>query len=395
MIKFKQLFKNKPFLGYLLLVVTFSLLFIFVERNNEKLFTSDLKVYFEATRDFFNGNSPYVKSYGIDTGFFKYPPTTLLLFSPFGLNSFGFFQFVHLAILVISLVIAIPLWKSLLTNQFGLTKRNTLLLILSFIVIVIHVTRELHLGNINLVLLLFFIIGMYFLNKKNSLIAMVFWSLMVVLKPIMILVFLPLLFWGYIKEVGYLAVFGLLYFFVPSFFFGWSENLVLWKDWLQAISAHGEYLRSPHSLQYLIQTYVGYPHSWWPSLLGLLVLLMIMVLERVKQKVSFKSFFIWTILFMAFIPNFFITDTQHFLLSIPLIMYLLYSCIQTNKLMYWLLFGIGMACFSFDSMDLWGRTLSTLIYEKGVLGIGNLIFIVSALYVWSKQKSVDAASYNL
>jgi hypothetical protein len=54
-----------------------------------------------------------------------------------------------------------------------------------------------------------------------------------------------------------------------------------------------------------------------------------------------------------------------------------------------------MACFSFDSMDLWGRTLSTLIYEKGVLGIGNLIFIVSALYVWSKQKSVDAASYNL
>jgi hypothetical protein len=395
MIKLNQLFKNKPLIAYLLLVVSFSLLFIFVELNNEKLFTSDLKVYFEATRDFFKGNSPYVKPYGIDTGFFKYPPTTLLLFSPFVLNSFGFFQFVHLAILVVSLLIAIPLWKSLLTNQFGLTKGNALLLILSFIVIVIHVTRELHLGNINLVLLLLFIFGVYFLSKKNSLIAMVFWSLMVILKPIMILVFLPLLLWGYIKEVGYLAFFGLVYFFIPSFFFGWSDNLVLWKEWLQAISAHGEYLRSPHSLQYLIQTYVGIPHSWWPSIIGLIILITLMVVDRVKQGENFKSFFVWTVLFMAFIPNFFITDTQHFLLSIPLIMYLLYSCIQTNNLQNWLLFCVGMACFSFDSMDLWGRTLSTLIYEKGVLGIGNLIFIVSALYVWSKQKSVDAASYNL
>ena len=395
MIKLNQLFKNKPLIAYLLLVVSFSLLFIFVELNNEKLFTSDLKVYFEATRDFFKGNSPYVKPYGIDTGFFKYPPTTLLLFSPFVLNSFGFFQFVHLAILVVSLSIAIPLWKSLLTNQFGLTKRNTLLLILSFTVIVIHVTRELHLGNINLVLLLLFILGFYYLSKKNSFIAMVFWSLMVILKPIMILVFLPLLLWGYIKEVGYLAFLGLVYFFTPSFFFGWSDNLVLWNEWLQAITAHGEYLRSPHSLQYLIQTYIGIPHSWWPSIIGLILLITLMVVERVKQGENFKSFFVWTILFMAFIPNFFITDTQHFLLSIPLIMYLLYSCIQTNNLQCWLLFGIGMACFSFDSMDLWGRTLSTLIYEKGVLGIGNLIFIVSALYVWSKQKSVDATSYNL
>jgi hypothetical protein len=242
---------------------------------------------------------------------------------------------------------------------------------------------------------LLFILGIYYLYKKSGLLAMIFWSLMVVLKPIMILVFIPMLFWGFVKEVGYLIAFGLVYFIVPSFFFGWNDNLVLWKDWLQAISAHGEYLKSPHSLQYLIKTYVGIPHSWWPSFLGLVVLVTIMLVERIKQRLSFKSFFVWSVLFMAFIPNFFITDTQHFLLSIPLIMYLLYSCIQTNKLVYWLLFGLGMACFSFDSMDLWGRTLSTLIYEKGVLGIGNLIFIVSTLYVWSKQKSVDAASYNL
>ena len=395
MMKFKQLFKNKPLLGYLAVVVSFSLLFIFVELNNEKLYTNDFLVYFEATNDYYNGNNPYEHAYGLGTGFFKYAPTTLLFFVPFLLLSFGKMKFVHLFVLMCSLAISLPLWKRLLESSLGVVKKQFLFLFLSFLVITIHVTRELHLGNVNLVLLFLFVLGAFFSNKERLLLSTVFWAVMIVLKPIMILVCVPMLFLGKWKEILYLIAFGVMSFLLPILFFGWTENLNLWFGWFGALSSHGEYLTSPQSLQYLVHTYFGLKPSWLYSFIGLGLLILFLVVRMKGKQVSKLNYLFFLALFMAFTPNFFITDSQHFLLSIPLVMFLLYRAFQTHNWKYWMLFSLGMLLFSFDSMDLWGRDLSNWFTQIGILGLGNLVFIVSSLYVWSQLQSENATSHHL
>lgn len=395
MMKLIQHFKNKPFLGYLLLVVSFSLLFIFVELNNEKLFTNDFLVYFEATNDFFKGNNPYVHSYGLQTGYFKYAPTTLLFFAPYVLLSFGKMKFVHLFLLVCSLGIALPLWKSILEKQLGIIKKQFLFLFLSFLVIAIHVTRELHLGNVNLILLFLFVLGAFFASKEKVMLSALFWAVMIVLKPIMILICVPMLFLGKWKQILYLVVFGVLSFVLPSLAFGWTKNVNLWIGWFGALSSHGEYLTSPQSLQYLVHTYFGLKPSWLYSFIGLGLLILFLVWKMKGKEATTLNYLFFLSVFMAFTPNFFITDSQHFLLSIPLVMFLIYRAFQTRNWKYWLLFSIGMLLFSFDSMDLWGRDLSNWFTQIGILGLGNLVFIVSSLYVWSQLESENATSHPI
>jgi hypothetical protein len=100
-------------------------------------------------------------------------------------------------------------------------------------------------------------------------------------------------------------------------------------------------------------------------------------------------------LFTAFTPNFFVTDSQHFLLSIPLVMFILYRAFQSRSWKYWFLFSLGMLLFSFDSSDLWGKDLSRWFTQIGILGLGNLVFIVSSLYVWSQLQSENVTPHHI
>ena len=54
---------------------------------------------------------------------------------------------------------------------------------------------------------------------------------------------------------------------------------------------------------------------------------------------------------------------------------------------YWVIFLIGTLLFSFDSMDLLGRKISTFVYDYGLLGIGNLIFIILGILIWKREKN--------
>jgi hypothetical protein len=371
------------------------MLFIFVEINNEKLFMNDFEVYFGATNDFFEGNNPYIHNYGLDTGYFKYAPTTLLFFAPFVLLPFGIMKLLHLILLVILLAFALPIWKRMLEVNLGSIKKQFLFLFLAFIVIVIHISRELHLGNVNLILLFLFVLGSYYTTKNNVLLSSLFWAVMIVLKPIMILICIPVLFLSKWKQILYLIAFGTLSIMLPLIVFGWNKNLDLWKGWFSALSAHGEYLTSPQSLQYLVYTYFGLKPSWLYSFLGLGLLISFLFIKMRGKEVTNLNYLFFLSLFMAFTPNFFVTDSQHFLLSIPLVMFLIYRAFQTHNWKYWLLFSIGMLLFSFDSMDLWGRNLSSWFTQIGILGLGNLVFIVSSLYVWSQLQSENATSHNL
>lgn len=389
-----QFYKEKSIIIYSLLLTLFAVLFVSVELNNGKLYANDFKVYYEATKDFFSGNNPYVHSYGLDTGYFKYPPTTLLFFAPATFLSFSVVKMIHIIIIYLSLIVAFPLWQRMITNIFEIKAPNWILS-LAFFVIVIHLTREFHMGNVNVLLLVNFVLGAWFYHKKSLLKSSFFYGMMLILKPIMILVVIPILLFRNLKMIALLIGWGMVFLFGPIVLWGWKTNWSLWEGWINSITAHGEYISNPSSLQFLIPNLFGIPHSWMPSLIVLLLFIVLWFKMDFKNHTDPRSFWFWTVLFLGLTPNFFVTDSQHFLLSIPTIMTLILFLVKKRNLIGWVGYCLGMLLFSFDSMDLWGRTLSSKFTEWGILGIGNLIFIVSILYVWSKQKSIDATSYHL
>lgn len=358
-----------------------------VEIKNGKFWTNDFRVYYDAVNDFFRGNDPYIQNYGLDSGYFKYPPFTLYLFSFFTVVPFWVGQLFHTILLAFSLIVSFPLLKNLAEKTSGIqvSGKKTWILYVAFLLIAIHLTREFHLGNINLLLLLLFSLGLSGLNKGKVFQTALFWGLMAVLKPIMIMAFIPLLFWKKWKIILLLCGFGIFFFLFPVLHLGWNGSLNLWLHWFRAIGAHGEYIVSENSITYFASHYFGIVSAWIPSLLCLLVLAAIMTFDLLSNRNGKNQMMRWTIIYTAFTPNFFVTDTEHFLLAAPLLIFLLFMLPEINRVPYWIAFAIGALLFSFNSNDLLGRELSDYFDAQGILGIGNIVFIITFLLISRKQ----------
>lgn len=366
-----------------LFIIAFLSLFVSVESAHNKLWTNDFRVYYDATIDYFNGNNPYLKNYGLDTGYFKYPPFTLYIFKAFTFFDYGVSQLIHLFLEMISLILSISIIKELVQKHYRLQPltKQIWILYVAFLVVAIHLVREFHLGNINLYLLVLFVLGLKKCQENRFLWSAIFWSLMLILKPIMVLAMIPLLFYKKWKIIGYMAVFGLIFFLFPIVHEGWNGNLVLWNNWSKSVSSHGEYIVSQNSLTYLAKYYFGIKSTWMPSFICCSVLITLLRIQLAKRGMNSTDFLKWTIVFTAFTPNFFVTDTEHFLLVLPLCVLLLYFLSKLKNGFAWFGFAIGMLFFSFNSNDLWGKKLSEQFDVHGILGIGNLLFVIVLLIV--------------
>ncbi|MDH4471385.1 MAG: glycosyltransferase 87 family protein [Fluviicola sp.] len=380
---------------FMLFLVAFCLLFTLVELKNGRLWTNDLRVYYEATNDFFAGNNPYQHAYGLATGFFKYPPSTLYLFSPQSWMSFGTAQLIHIVMLSSSLIVSMSLIRNWV-NQFQLFGNKPVSIGFSYLLfatVAIHLTRELHMGNVNLLLLLLFCLGIQAFLTKKMLAFAVFWSLMLMLKPILILVVIPLIIYNQLKVVFMMAGIGLLLALLPIIQVGWAGNVQLWQDWFSAVAAHGDYLTSFNSIGSLVHQFTGFSSDWLFSILFLAFLVTLMVRERFKGKTSISNVVAWTCVLSAAVPNFFVTDTEHFLLSMPLIYMLIIHLIKHKKWVWWSVFALGMLFFSFNSSDLLGPDLTDIVFNYGFLGMGNLIFI--GLFLGLKSKPIQSQQIEL
>ncbi len=383
----KQL-NNKAFIYYAIFIVAFIFLFVAVEINNGRFWTNDFRVYYEATNDFFSGNNPYEHNYGLDTGYFKYPPFTLYLFSLYTLFPYWAEQIVHTIVLTTCLILALPLLKNFVQSHFPSdSKKRNWIVYLVFFCIAIHLVRELHLGNINLLLLGLFTGGLVNMNRKSPTYTVIFWSLMVILKPTMILSFIPLILYRKWKILFLMLGAGIVFFLFPILHVGFEQNTILWSDWFKSVSEHGDYIVSENSLNYLSHFYLGTNSNWIPSLIVLIALISLLFYDKFKHAGK-NNLVLWIAVFTAFMPNFFVTDTEHFLLSAPLLIALFYFASIHHSKWMWGLITLAIALFSFHSNDLLGKQLAGIFSFYGLLGIGNLLFITIFLLIIMKPKNI-------
>jgi hypothetical protein len=258
-------------------------------------------------------------------------------------------------------------------------------------VFVIHITRELHLGNVNVLLLLLFLLGVSSYLNKNDVSTAIWWSLMLVLKPILLPIFIPLVFLKKWRIILFSLLFGILFVLITILHHGWNFAYEMWSSWLVALSKHGGQLVTMNSMGKMGEEYFGIEPRWVLPVFTIVVLVGLMLIDFLRNAPSNKQQLTWFFVFLAIVPNVFVTDTEHFLFSIPLVFLLLNELKEAKKWFCWLVFGIGMLFFSFNSTDLLGKELARIVFDSGCLGIGNLLFISLYLYLHFQSTKKSAA----
>jgi hypothetical protein len=387
----------------------FFLGFALLQAINHRFWMNDFRVYYEAIHAYFNFQPVYKICFILTSGYFKYPPFALFLLYPFSLFPFDIakiFYFVFLSLLVIVTVIFsnnIVQKKLYFIND---TKPKPFLLLLISLTFIQHIYYELHLGNINILLLLFCLIALTLLQKGHPYSSGILLAFTVLIKPHFIIL-IPLLFLrkqfrAIISFIGTLII-GLLF---PALYTGLKTNTALLTQWKDVILAH---VKSPVYAQDTIYSWLyrlaggSFSERMQPIFIisilfviaGLILIFCINHLKKERRILttfghSEKNFSFEYFILIALIPSITVTDSEHFLLTLPLIAWLInYIVIRRPHIFYKVLIIISLLLYDINLHDIIGTKLSRWMTETGILGLANLLIIVVSVYLFSKERLAD------
>ncbi len=145
--------------------------FAVMEAINKRFWLHDFQVYYDAATNFFSGKTVYGITFGLGSGYYKYSPFALFIFYPLTWVSYDvakLIYFIFLSLLImITVIISDRLVKEKLFGQLD-TKPRLLILLIITIAFLQHIYYELHLGNINILLLLLSLNALYLLLKRKE-----------------------------------------------------------------------------------------------------------------------------------------------------------------------------------------------------------------------------------
>jgi hypothetical protein len=211
---------------------------MFAEIINHRFWLSDFEVYYKAANRILHSQNLYQIS--ADGHYvFKYSPTSAIYFVPFIIFPFAIAKFVYwlflTSIIVLGFYLCIKILKpSLFTNQ-DVKSINTITLLATSI-LAIHFLRELHLGQVNYLLLFLYITALYFYKKQKRTIFSLILAISIFIKPFTF-IFIPyLIVKKKYPELLMFACFTLVLFLLPFLFYGSIETtLGQYQQWLSEL----------------------------------------------------------------------------------------------------------------------------------------------------------------
>jgi hypothetical protein len=403
---YKEVFKGKVW--FLSFISVFYILFFIVQNINHRFWLHDYEVYYSAANSFLRGDAVYGIPYGLGSGYYKYSPFALLVFAPFSLLPFYVAKVFHFVILSICITTTIILSYKLIISNFPLKnniKNPNLLLFLIFLPLIPNIYTELHLGNINSALLLIFIIALLYLMKGKDLKAGLLLALGILIKP-HFLIFLPFLLFRKKFNCFIYTVIGIIAgLLLPSLFIGMGHNVELHKQWLTTMQIHNNSLISGQDTLFS-WLYRGVGHFFfidtlqYDKIFGMLVLaiiafvilaLLIIDLKKENSDKSMqdnktKNFIFEYFILLAIIPNITVTDSEHFLLSIPLIAFIVIYLFKKSENLIFKIFAIILLfIYGMNMREVVGKNISAYFTEYGILGLANILIIIFCIIVHIKQ----------
>lgn len=396
--------RQKHLTGFTIFIVIFCLLNPIFDIINHKFTTDDFYVYFNAAKDLITGGSIYGTSYGLDLAFYKYSPLMLLVFVPSTLLPFKLAAGIHLVLLGFSFWYSFLLVKEIFSRHFfpGI-KKHAWLLTLGAMSVMIFMVKELHLGNINIFLLMLILISMLWLAEGKIREGSVLLGLVILVKPFFGILVLPLLFRKRFREATIIGMTFLAGVVLPMLILGFRRGFSLHADWLRAILDHSAGYSSKNSIYHILS------YNFFPGLPDfaanvillagiLLACLFIFINIRHENRnrddvhsqphnLLFESFIL-----IAMIPAITSTDTNVFLTSIPVITFIIYYISFTKKMWLIPVMVVLAVIFGGNSQDLLGAELSKRLFYMGWIGISNLLMIILALILYIDIRKKPAAA---
>ena len=376
---------------FITLVVLTCTAIIILESLNGRFSADDFTVYYSAAKALIYGEQVYGSAFGNSTvGLYKYAPFTLLLFVPYTLFPLNIAVLLHSTIIALLILGVIQMasrifLKNVLKREI---KLNSYLLLAVFLSALVHIIRELLLGNINLLLLMLVLLGIFQHLKGRPVLAGLYYGLVILFKPYFLLINLPLIIRFRYKPLLVTVFTIAASFLMMVLIFGWDGAVGLHLDWFATMLEHNQVLTSHQTIASMLSNLFAVEAArlsqYWVA--GVIVLLYVIYYAvavyrpgtQISEKESNPSFVLETFILVALIPNLVITDIQHLLLTIPILCYLVHFLSFHRKWYSIALCVLVIFVYEGNSMDLMGRDLHYKILEIGFPGMANLIIVMAA-----------------
>ncbi len=376
---------------YVTLVLLFMIAILGMLHRIGELDLYDFQVYYSAARGLVEDTHLYGSPFGLPTGFYKYSPLTALFFVPVSLLPYPFAMTIQILVIMgLTYVTMLKSSQMVSTHFFPEIKPfQNRLLTLAFVPIAMHIFRELSLGNVNLLLLLLTLLTQDAVLKGKGVLAGVILAFIILTKPYFGILVLPLILYRQWKVIGTATLSMLIspLFLIP--FTGFSGVLTLYSEWFQAMMAHSSYLRSPHYIGYYLDHYLGFSQSgvvYFATAISLVLIPVgIFFIKSPKRILSSEGFLMLSWLLYGVVPNLVITDTEHFLASLPVLFFCIYEMIQRKSWWFTSIVVLLIIGFGTNSRYLIGNAGWNLYREIGVLGLANLGFLAMAFLLFLKR----------
>lgn len=393
---FKWVSAHRSIVLYLLIVGIGCMIYFILQKLHYREGVSNLQVYYGAGEAAWKGEPLYGRSFDGGAGFFESAPVIAYCFGALTLLPFALVNsFYYFAILIIYIFMTPYLLYRLEKDYHIRAVRMGWVLILVSFFLVDHLERELHLGNLNVFLLLM-AFGMFrALERNRGVRASLLYALMVLMKPSM-LILLPYFVWRGKRKVSLIAVgFLIAGFLIPvlhSGFFAEWERLTAWAQvWLANPLVH----QSANTIYGIYNRWILNPLNYESGiailpavwiLTGYILYRWYRNLTLVQGQVAPYVFFA---VMTAVVPNLIHTDTEHFMWSwhlLTLLFILLQKMKGEGRRIHWIIAVLALVFIPYvvNSPDIVGRDLMIVFDEKGVMGFANLVIV--GIFMWSSVK---------
>ncbi len=376
---------------FIILVWLLVLADIVLEIVNGRFWVNDFRVYHMAAGAFIHHRPVYGEVFGEDTGLFKYAPVVLFLFVPYALLPLKFAAILHLLLdAAVLSVCFVRIERLLMRHVFSAHPPRILLrAMIGLLCIATLLVRELHVGNINLWLVLLIVMASEARCKGDNGASGILLGIAVVIKPYLLLLLIPPL----VRRdraliIGALSaiVLGAL---IPLML-GPHEWLASHQAWIASMQRHMGTLESFNTIEAIASHFL---HVVLPSFTGAgmfitaAIALAFATVIRIRRPEGNATSSLEFWIPFALVPNLVITDQEHFMFSLPLILFMLGYLFNVRDRIVLACFLLAMMLYATRSSDLWGSDLFDRMELHGVLGVGNLLLIGTALLAHVRHRS--------
>ncbi len=389
----------RPFRAFALVVLLLVVASLVLDHVNGRFWLNDFRVYYMAADNLRHGLPVYGEVFGEDTGLYKYAPVALYFFVPYTYLPFAMAGVLHCLLIGLLLTGCFLVVEQSLRLIFPALARPSQRAFLGLLCIVVLLARELHLGNINVGLILLAAAGVERLLAGERRAAGGLWGVVWLVKPYLLLMIVPLVVrreWRVLRAAVVSMVVGLT---LPLLLQGPATGWALTRAWVSSMQYHTQVMFSPDHFTAMLHTITGVPATPWLEA-GFIVLAGLALTgltwwnkrqeRREGSTVADRAFELW--LAMALVPNLVITDQQHFMFSLPLLLFILAYLFTHHDRHVLVGLLLAMALYATRSSDLWGRDLEVRLVGWGVLGMGNFLLMGVAALVWWRWRSTTGTA---